>query len=213
MATITHAACSVGLLLLCCHICNRGASWSMFWWHYCHHCRVLQVCLTGCSLYCHWPLGWSIGMLIGWLKCCASWIAGIYSRVFSFGCFKWGYLAIAWAVVWLLELHGFQPGLLFRFVQACRFFADCLCCWPSWGWSWLLLYAAWLQLPLACYPHIAGVIPCFLHVMLADARSLAPCRVSVLLASSCSCWNGLGLMRFKMGGGWFVLLVTPVTGF
>jgi len=29
------------------------------------------------------------------------------------------------------------------FVQACRFSADCLCCWPSWGWSWLLLYEAW----------------------------------------------------------------------
>jgi hypothetical protein len=56
------------LVCFCCvAICNRGASWSMFWWHCCHHCRVLQVCLTGCSLYYHWPLGWSVGMLFGWL--------------------------------------------------------------------------------------------------------------------------------------------------
>ena len=29
------------------------------------------------------------------------------------------------------------------FVQACRFSTDCLWCWPSRGWSWLLLYEAW----------------------------------------------------------------------
>ncbi|KAL3610981.1 hypothetical protein D5086_002001 [Populus alba] len=34
-----------------------------------------------------------------------------------------------------------------------------------------------------------------------------------LAAVSYSCWNGLGLMRFTMGEGWFVLLVTPMTSF
>jgi hypothetical protein len=33
VAANSHARCYVGLLLLCCYICNRGAWWSMFWWH------------------------------------------------------------------------------------------------------------------------------------------------------------------------------------
>jgi hypothetical protein len=44
MATNSHVGCSVGLLLLCCYICNRGAWWSMFWWHLCHLCWVNVVC-------------------------------------------------------------------------------------------------------------------------------------------------------------------------
>nr|TKR59106.1 hypothetical protein D5086_0000326670 [Populus alba] len=45
---------------------------------------------------------------------------------------------------------------------------------------------------------------------------MASSQLGMLLyaaAVSYSCWNGLGLMRFTMGEGWFVLLVTPMTSF
>jgi hypothetical protein len=43
-----------------------------------------------------------------------------------------------------------------------------------------------------------------MRVMLVDAWSLAPCRVSALIASSC---------YSSVGGSWFVLLITLVTVF
>jgi hypothetical protein len=78
-------------------------------------------------------------------------------------------------------------------------------CW--WLASWLLLnavwYAAihsfvyyasrsWLEFWFAReWPGWSSVLPCFLHAMLAEAWSLAPCWVSTLIASSYYCWNGL----------------------
>ncbi|KAG6741618.1 hypothetical protein POTOM_054892 [Populus tomentosa] len=66
VAAITYVACSVGLLLLCCYFCNRGASWSMFWCHCCHHCRVLKAVVLLLKLHGFQPAEYAVLLEAGW---------------------------------------------------------------------------------------------------------------------------------------------------
>jgi hypothetical protein len=88
-----------------------------------------------------------VAAAIGRFLCCApcscSWV-----------CYCWSFalllLYAAWCSLWL----HMQLEICWTLSLTCRFSADCLWCWPFWGWFWLLGFDS--TLPVLVCSNFAG---------------------------------------------------------